>query len=408
MMLVNIRMALAALRSAKVRTMLTMVAVIIGVTAFTVVTTVADGFKVSIENEINAFGGNLVQITPGESVVRDDEGNIVSFNPVAAFGTSTISEKDVKDIKNTPGIASAAPLMLISGVVSRGETEAPAGSMIIATNEDYPIAFNQELAQGGFFKDSNGAQKQIVIGHGIAEALFGENNPLGGKLQIRGQDFVVVGVLAEVESALGFAGDFNTMSFISSAQGKQFNNGVIQIMEVDAQLEDGADPDQVVQAITETLKENHGGEEDFTVIKQDEVLELTDSIIGLAESIANTFAYIMLLVGTLVIMLIMLVSVSERTREIGIRKSIGAANSHILSQFLVEAVVISWLGSSLGIVLAYLLGLYIKYLIDVTPVYTVSTLIATIILATIVGALAGLAPAFKAARKDPVEALRHE
>ncbi len=406
MIWINIKMALSALRSAKVRTFLTMVAVIIGVTAFTVITTFAEGFKLSIKNEINAFGGNLVQVSPGQTVTRDDEGNITSFNPAAAFGTSTLSERDLLSIQKTPGVKGASPFMMVSGLVKRGD-ETLAGGTIVATNQHYPSTFNQTVEKGAFFSDASRA-KNVVIGSEVATQLFRDVDPVGQTLTIRDQKFAIIGVMKEVKTSFEFAGNYNTFVFVSFKVGKQFNNNVAQIMEIDAQLNDDANVDQTVAKINRSLKLNHGGEEDFTVIKQEEALKLTDNIIGMAAKIASTFAYVMLLVGSLVIMLIMLVSVSERTREIGLRKSIGAANSHIMVQFLIEAVVISWFGSVIGIALSFGLGNLIKNAIDITPQYSLNTLIATVIIATIVGALAGIAPAFKAARKNPVEALRHE
>jgi putative ABC transport system permease protein len=405
----NVSLALGSIRGSKVRSLLTMFAVIIGVMAFTLVTTTVEGLKASVSDQIEDFGGNLMQITPGQSVVRDEEGNVESFNFAAAFGTSTLTERDLQTAKETEGVIAAAPQMLVSGLVTRGDQELPE-ALIIATNEDYPAALNQTVESGSFFEDdAEGSRNVTVVGKTVVEKLFAGTVSLGSTISIRGEAFAIIGVMEEVESS-GFSlgPSLNDAILIPFESGKKFNDGNAQIQEIDLQLGEGVDQTETAAVLTEKILENHGGEEDFSVIKQDEILGLTDSIFDIIKTASQVISYIMLFVGGVVIMLIMLITVTERTREIGIRKSIGATNSNILIQFMTEAVVLTWVGSIIGIIIAFLLGIVIQMTADITPRYSVNTLAVIVILSTVVGVIAGIWPASRAARKDPVEALRHE
>lgn len=407
MILVNLRLAWASIRAAKMRTFLTIIAVIIGIASYTVVTTTVDGLKNAAATEINNLGGNLVQIVPGKVIIEDEEGNR-ELNFGAGFGSSTITEKDIQDVGALDGIRAIAPLGIVGAQVSRGETVLDS-SIVIATSSDFPDAFAQEVANGNFFNDQVSGTF-AVIGQGVVDKLYGGELSLGTMITVRGQDFTVVGSMAENESALSFAGgpNLNDAVFISLQAAHDVSSGLVSIQEVDIQLEDGVDGAKVKTEIEEILLSNHGGEEDFTVLTQEEILELTDSIFGIIKQVGQVLSYVMLFVSSIVILLIMLITVRERTKEIGLRKSIGATNANILVQFLAEAVTISWLGSAIGLGVGVGFGFWVRNIIDITPAYTIDTLVLLIVISTGVGVAAGVIPAWIAARKDPVESLRHE
>jgi len=403
---VNLKLAIASIRSAKMRSFLTMFAVIIGVAAFVLITTSVEGLKSSISNEINSLGGNLVTVNSGKIVERNEEGEITSMNFAAAFGASTLTEKDLETIRKIEGVKAAAPQMIISGKVDRDGKELP-GALIMATNEDFPVALGQNVETGAFFKDDD-SENFAVVGAAVVDELFGGQVNLGNKISVRSQDFTIIGVMERQKASISFGVDLNKAIYIPFAAGKKLNNDAALIQEIDLQVEDAADVNSVVSEIESALLDNHGGEEDFTVLKQDELVETTNGIIDLIKGFSQAISYIMLFVGAIVILLIMLITVSERTREIGVRKSIGATPGHIRTQFVIEAVVLSWVGSVLGIFVGYLLGFAVKAAIDITPVYTVNTLIVVMLISTFVGTIGGLYPAYRASKLDPVEALRHE
>lgn len=401
----NFKMALNSIRSAKLRSFLTIIAVIIGVGAYLVVTTTVDGLKTAASSEINELGGNLVTVNSGQVFYEDENGN-QQFNFAAAVGAPTLTERDLKDIKSLDGVRAAAPQVLVSGVVQYQEKDLK-GALILATTSDYLEAFGQELSTGSFFEDT--ASKRVVIGSAVAEQFFSNTSPLAKTISVRGENFVVAGVMESFESSFNFSGaDLNSAVIVPLGTAKELTGAPVAITEIDIQLAQDADTEAVVSKIDEILLENHGGERDFTVLKQDELIELTGSLLDTIKGASQAVSSIMLFVGGVVILLIMLISVSERVREIGIRKSIGATNKNILSQFLIEALVLSWFGSLLGLVAGWLAGLAVKSTIDITPQYSLNTLLTVVIISTITGCLAGVYPAWQAAKKDPIEALRHE
>lgn len=407
MIRVNVRLAINSIRSSKLRSLLTMVAVIIGVAGFLVVTTTVEGLKSATASEINDLGGNLVSINSGKLVTTDANGK-ESLNFAASFGASTLTEKDLDAVREIEGIKAAAPQVILSGQVTRGDVEAK-NTLIFATNQDYPEAFGQKIEVGEFLKDEDADKNFAVIGQGLIDELFGGKLVLGAKVSVRGQELTVMGAMEKYDSGFEFGGvDYNNTIFIPLGVAKKLSGGVLPIQEIDIQLEDTSNADAVVSEIKAKLLANHGGEEDFTVLKQDQLISLTGSLFDSIKGVAQYLSYVMLFVAAVVILLIMLITVTERTHEIGIRKSIGASNSNILVQFITEAIVLSWTGSIIGLGFGFLLGLLVKSATDITPVYTLNTILVVVVISTVVGALAGLYPAWQAARKDPVDALRHE
>lgn len=404
MLLMNIKMAWNSIRASKLRSLLTMVAVIIGVAAFLLVTTTVEGLKSATANEIDELGGNLVTINSGQIFFEDESGN-QQLNFAAVLGASTLTEQDLEDVSEIEGVRVAAPQVLVSGTVQY-DGEDVAGSLILATNSNYPEAFNQEVSIGAFFEDS--ASKHVVIGQGIAGRYFNNTNPLARTLSIRGEEFIVVGVMEPFDSSFNLGANLDSAVIIPIDTAKELTGAPPAIQEIDIQLDDNADAEAVVAQIEETLLDNHGGEQDFTVLKQDELIDLTGSLLDQIKQASQAVSAIMLFVGGVVIMLIMLISVNERIREIGIRKSIGATNRNILSQFMIEALFLSWFGSLLGIIVGWVGGLVVRNLIDVTPVYSLSAILMVALISTTVGVLAGVYPAWQAAKKNPIEALRHE
>jgi putative ABC transport system permease protein len=404
----HIKMALATIRGAKLRSLLTMLGIIIGVSSVVIVVAIGQGVKNQVGEEVNQFGAGLIQVSPGKSVNRDSEGNIEGFNFAAAFGASTLSQKDLDTILKIEGVETAAPMMVVSGSVSQGNQSRLPSAFIIATSGDFPTALNQEVSTGEFFATRDDA-RVAVIGSEIAETIFGGNSAIGGVIQIRGEPFVVKGVMKSRPSLFGASTlNLNQAVYIPLDAGKRFNQNTVIIQEIDVKIKEGANVNDVVGRINTALLTNHGGEEDFTVLKQEELVELTGSILGLITTAVAAIAAISLVVGGIGVMNIMLVSVTERTREIGLRKAIGATNRQILIQFLIEAVVLTVVGGIIGVAVAYAVVALITMLTDINGAFTLSTILLATGVSGAVGIAFGLMPAAKAARKHPIEALRYE
>lgn len=408
MLLQNIQMALASIRAAKLRAFLTMLGIIIGVSSVVTILAAGDGVKKSVTDQVSSFGTNLIQINPGQAVTEDEEGNNSSFNFAASIGTSTLTENDVSVIQKTQGVDLAAPVMVISGVPQAGDNQLPS-AFVLATYPQMLEVINRSVASGSFFSEAQSNQKVVAIGGGVAEKLFPGQDPLGQTVKIRNVDFTVIGVLPKEESSgISLGPSFDDAIYMPFAVGKDISGGVANILEIDVKATDAETIDQTVDNIKAALKQNHAGVTDFTVLTAEESLEIFDTILGVVTSFVTAIASISLLVGGIGVMNIMFVSVTERTREVGIRKAIGATKRNILTQFLIEAVVISLIGGLLGVGLALLMGWGIEAAADFSPVFTLNAFITAVVISIVVGVIFGTAPAVKAARKDPIEALRYE
>jgi ABC-type antimicrobial peptide transport system permease subunit len=407
MIITDLKIALKSLRATKTRTALTMLGIIIGVAAVTIVMALGEGAKQKVSEQAQALGNNLLTIRPGKAV-RDGQGNITDYNFLAALGSSTLSERDVQSVQDNKHITATAPIMSITGSISQQGKNQLANTSIIATNEECQEVLNLSVRFGDFINDTTN-RETVVLGRNLAIELLGSDTAIGEKINLRGQEFTVIGILDNypIKPSLTNFYDFNRTAFIPLDAGKGFSQGIAHIQQINARIDKQADPVQIAGQIHQTILGNHGGEEDFTVLRPQEGVAIADNLLRLVTLLTSAVASISLVVGGIGVMNIMLVSVTERTREIGIRKAVGATNTQIMRQFIIEALLMSIVGSLLGVVLAYGLAFMIGGWFDFRPMITPLILATAVGVATGVGIIFGIAPAFKASRKDPIEALRH-
>lgn len=404
MLATHIRIALASLRATKGRTALTTLGVVIGVASISMVLALGEGAKQAVNTQIEKRGADIITIRPGK-LERDSDGNITNYNLMAALGATTLTERDYNTALNTKGVAEAAPSMLITGSVRTGDTTAN-GASIVATTPSFDEV-QRLLTKNGQFIDDDLARETAVIGSDLSVDLFGTDNSLGRQLSLRNRDFTIVGVLKRVEQPTSLGSyDYNNTAFISLDAGKSFNQGIAQIQQINVKAESPEKTEETARRLHDAILANHDGEEDFAVILPGEAIQITDGVFRVLTGVTAAIASISLIVGGIGIMNIMLVSVTERTREIGIRKAIGATNGQILSQFLIEAVVMSLAGGLIGLVLAYLLAYFISAFLPFMPALTGEIIATAFIVSLAVGIIFGLFPALRAARKDPIAALR--
>lgn len=405
----NVKMAVASLRSTKWRSLFTMLGVIIGVVSVVTVVGIGEGIKNQVAGQINQLGHDLITVRPGRATTNN-AGAIGDFNLFTGITSGgSLSQPDLARIQQTKGVAEAAPLGIVSGTVqadNRQVTSMP----VIATTADLPSVINQSISSGGFFQADTTQQPYVaVLGAGAAEALFHQATPLGESFQFMGQTFFVQGIFNQFDTnPLSLSTDFNNGIFIPYSTAQQLTNNNTQLYEILAKPNNPKQTSTVVHDITHTLAQAYQNQEPFTVLSQDQSLAATNSILNLLTRLIAGIAAISLLVGGIGIMDVMLVSVTERMHEIGIRKALGATNHQILSQFLTESTVLSLTGGLIGILISLLIDYVLRIFTTLTPAISWQAVVIATFVSLFVGIVFGSIPALKAARKDPIDALRNE
>jgi ABC-type antimicrobial peptide transport system permease subunit len=402
----NVRMALTSLRTARGRSLLTMFGIIVGVVAVVVTISLGEGVKRQLSDQINHLGSNVIAVRPGDS--SQSASYLSGAGIFSGLSTSPLTAADINVVQQSSGVSAAVPLAVASGLATVGQNHLVGGS-IIATTSDLPQVLRQPIRFGIFFSDEQSTGNVAVIGQSVAEELFGESAPIGRSLTIRGQDYLVTGVFDNFAgSSLSLGTDLNKAVFIPYQAVSGNQGATLPIAEIFALARPEAGLAATAQTIRRNLASSHSGQQDFTVLQRQDALAASSSYVTLITQVFTAVAGLSLLVGGIGIANIMLVSVTERTREIGVRKAIGATNRQILDQFLIEAAILSLVGGLIGVVLSLSTIFIIRISTSLHPIMTWPVLVAAPLIAWLVGVVFGVAPAVKAARKDPIDALRYE
>ncbi len=406
MMSGDTKLAWHSIKTAKWRSFLTMLGIIIGVASVIVTVSLGEGVKQQVSKQLSQFGSDLITIKPGRTFNRDQNG-ILRINLFATV-SATLTDKDVKIVEKTEGVGGVAPLSMVSAVPRYNDQEFNNG-LVIGTSYNLPELISHKVQYGSFFTVGEEGRNVAVLGQTTAQELFKENVPIGKSFQLRGEEFIVRGVFEEFENnPVTPGGDYNNAVFVPYATGKTLSEGNAQVFQIFAKPTNVDDLSLVTERIHEALKTSHDQQEDFTIFNQEQSIDETSYTLGLITAMIAGVAGISLFVGGIGIMNIMLVSVTERTREIGIRKAIGATNRQILRQFLTEAVILTIVGSIIGVLVSLVLNYAIRMTTNLEPAIDFKIAGVAVGVAVSVGIIFGIAPAYRASRKDPIDALRYQ
>jgi len=395
------RIAAASLRMHRMRTALTTLGIVIGVASVTLVLALGEGARQTVAEQVSKLDNNVVLVKPGQNGYR----SLNAYNPFTTPITSSLTEKDLASVKALPNVQAVAPLMFMSGTIKANDAQA-GNSPIVATSPDLPEILGLKVHSGQFI-DSKTTRNTAVLGQRLAVELFGTDQAMGQSIILKGRPHTVIGVVKNTNKPITLTGvDLDNALYISLDDGKSFTQGFAQIQQLNIKLKDTSKIRSTVAAIDKTILENHYGEQDFTVLGGEAIAHSADSFFLSIVILTSLVALITLVVGGIGIMNIMLVGVTERTREIGIRKALGATDRTVLFQFLLESLFMCTVGGFFGLIVAYVLAFLIGSQLSFQPVISPLIVSSAFGLALLIGLVFGLYPAIKAARKDPIEALR--
>jgi len=395
----SFRIALRALGANKVRSALTMLGVIIGVAAVILLVAIGSGVQQEITGQIEGLGSNLIFVFPGNMEAMQGGGG--GGGP----GGGLIKQFKLDDARlltsRLDGADAVVPIIQAPGVVKSGNKTWR--TTIAAGNEQGGMVFSSTLAGGRSYNrgEVSAAARVVGLGATVKEQLFGGRDPIGKEITVNGQRFTVIGHYEGTGG--GFGGDSDNQIYMPVTTAQRLL-GTSDVTMIVVKSNDPAEVETVQNQIRRLLKPRFGDE--FSVFTQEQTLGILSTLLGTLTVMLAGIAGISLLVGGIGIMNIMLVSVSERTREIGIRKAVGARTYDIMSQFVIEAVVLSVLGGLIGITLGWLGAAGIDTFVPTQITWWAVTL--AFVFSAAVGIFFGVYPAYKASRLDPIDALRYE
>jgi putative ABC transport system permease protein len=365
-----------------------MLGIIIGVSSVIILVSISKASSNQISNQIGALGTNLISV------------NFFGSN------SSNYTLEDAQELSKIVGVKEMAPVVSSSVTVKKDRTSSNVS--LIGTNSAYETVKNTNVTDGRFISDidDENRNKVVVLGSNTAETLFGIGDPVGQSIQINGTSFKIIGVLKSSGSSLGNSGDDLVILPLSIAQRviQDTNIGSVYIS-----ANSTSNVDFVKNSIESNLATHFGGKTDgFNVSSQEDLMQTMNSVTNTMTLLLGGIASISLLVGGIGIMNIMLVSVSERTKEIGIRKAIGAKRGDILTQFLIESVVLSTLGGIIGVGIGILLTQVFAVFMGTTVTFSLSVLLMSFLFSFVIGVVFGVFPAYKASNMRPIQALRFE
>lgn len=404
----HLKAGIDSVRGAKLRSFWTMFGVIIGVASVITIVAIGEGVKQQIGGQLHKYGDNLITIRPAQLQTSSTSGS-AGLDQLSGLNISApLTDKDVKAVAKTKGVSSSSPLTIAPGTV-KGVNGVYKDGFVLGTSSDLPRLINQSLEFGAYFSEDDEGLNVAILGPHAVDAMFDESVPLGRSFTYQGRNFIVRGIFNQFATTpLSQAADFNKAIFIPNEVAEDITKSSAPTYSILARPSDPAKTQEVAGNIKRALAKSHGNSNSFEVLTGNQNLAASNTVLDLLTRLIAGIAAISLLVGGIGIMNVMLVSVAERTHEIGIRKAIGATNRQILSQFMMESSVLTVTGGIIGIILAVLIDIGLQLTTNLKPVISWEIVVIATGVSLLIGIIFGTVPAVKAARKHPIEALRAE
>lgn len=398
----NLQIAWQALVRNKMRSLLTMLGIIIGVASVIALVSIGQGVQKDTEDRFSKLGSNLLIVIPGAP-------RTPGLRPVAG-SLETLHYNDYVAITLLPNVKDASPMVQGTYVVVAGNKNWT--TKVIGVTASYRNVRDAEIEDGRYWteKEYKSRARVVLLGKTVATNLFGDANPIGSKIRVNNDPYVVIGILTEKGASGGNDADNRILAPFSTVQERLL--GITHVQTISVASASADTMSQVEADITNLLRIRHkilpNREDDFTVENMADILETVQETMQTLTLFLGAIAAISLLVGGIGIMNIMLVSVTERTREIGIRKALGATYRMIITQFLIESITISLVGGTIGVVVGILGAYAMASLVNVSAAISLWPILGSFAFSVAIGLLFGLYPARKAARLNPIDALHYE
>lgn len=401
----HFKLAKTAIKENRARSFLTCLGIAIGVASIILILSLMGSISRLVQTEIDNIGADLIVVRPTST--KDTVTNIVEeLTSSNTFEKSNLSLADVTTISEIEGVTAVAPISISTNTV---ETEKNTfGTVpVLGTTRDFSVIEPLALKYGSFLSEI-GDEKPIVLGHTLSLALFNTiNSTVGKTVTIMGEKFMVVGVLDEINKTINFDNiDFDNALIMNIDSMNQIT-GSTQIQQINVKVTNTDSLATAAANIRDTLVNLKHGDDNFTVAYGDDITHPASTLFTIVSGMLATVAGISLIVGGIGVMNIMLVSVAERTREIGIRKAVGASSRNILMQFMFESLILSIIGGILGLLLGYALAFLISVITPFAPYISWQIVAITFATTFSVGIIFGIYPAIKAASRNPIESLKH-
>ncbi|MCL2280528.1 ABC transporter permease [Candidatus Saccharibacteria bacterium] len=399
---VSFNLAIGSLRAHRLRTFLTTLGVVIGVFIIALILVLSSSLHASIARQATKMNDNILLIRSS----GDGTTGMEAFSPLRVANATILTERDTIATSKIAGVKNVASMMFLGGIAESSK-HSYNNITTIATNHDFPSVLGLEMISGSWFSEKEIDRKYVILGEKLASGLIETNQAMGQVVTLKNQDFTVIGIIKTTGQSISLAGvDVDKAAFISLMNGARFTGGTVEIGQIIVRVDNQDNLEKVKGEIIATLQHDHLDDSEFMVRTASEIAGATAGWLATITTAALIFASISLLVGGIGIMNIMLVSVAERVREIGIRKAVGATRRQILEQFLLEAMLMTLGGGLIGVALAYAVGYLIALQFSLPLVFNWWIFAVALGVPLLVGLIFGLWPAARAAHQDPIVALK--